>query len=201
LLLLYLVTHALGARIRLDDLRALPEWADAALTLAPDIQARAARYRFMEQVVVIGRGLNYANAYEFALKLMETCYIVAEPFSSADFLHGPIAMVEASLPLFAFAPCGVTWPGVKDVLDRAANMNAEALLIADSAQTEGGDSAVRIPARICRSSRAEKSPRPEDLYTPIPYIIPAQLFAEALAREKGLDPDRPRTLSKVTRTL
>jgi len=201
LMLLYLVAHALGARIRLDDLRALPEWADIALTLGPQMEARAERYRFLEQAVVIGRGLNYANAFEFALKLMETCYIVAEPFSSADFLHGPIAMVEASLPLFVFAPGGPTWPGVKEVLDRAAEMNGEALLITDSAQRNAGASAIQIPARISRQARREKWPVPEDLYTPIPYIVPAQLFAEALARVKGRDPDRPRTLSKVTRTL
>ncbi len=200
LMLLYLVAHALGGRIRLDDLRAVPEWADIALGVAPEIEARAQRYRFMERTVVIGRGLNYANAYEFALKLMETCYVVAEPFSSADFLHGPIAMVEASLPLFVFAPGGATWPGVKDVLDRAARMRGEALLITDSAQS-GIPGAIRIPAHITRRARPEKWPRPEDLYTPIPYIVPAQLFAEALARTRGHDPDRPRTLSKVTRTL
>jgi glucosamine--fructose-6-phosphate aminotransferase (isomerizing) len=198
LLLLYLVAQALGARIRLDDLRAIPEWADIALKLAPQMEARAERYRFLEQAVVIGRGLNYSNAFEFALKLMETCYIVAEPFSSADFLHGPIAMVEASLPLFAFAPPGATWPGVKDVLNRVARMKGETLLITDSAQIPGGPSVVRIPARI---NRHKHQGTPEDLYTPIPYIVPAQLFSEALARVKGLNPDRPRTLSKVTRTL
>ena len=68
--------------------------------LAGALEQRAAiielvqRYVFMENCVVVGRGLAYANAYELALKLMETCYVVAERFSSADFLHGPLAMVE-----------------------------------------------------------------------------------------------------------
>jgi glucosamine--fructose-6-phosphate aminotransferase (isomerizing) len=55
----------------------------------------------MNQCVVVGRGLNYANAYEFAIKLMETCYVVAERFSAADFLHGPIAMVERGFLRFS----------------------------------------------------------------------------------------------------
>ena len=78
------------------------------------------RYRFMRHAVVVGRGLNYANAFEFALKLMETCYVVAERFSSADFLHGPIALVEPSFPVFAFAPPGVTWPSIGETLDQTA---------------------------------------------------------------------------------
>ena len=64
----------------------------------------------MRHAVVVGRGLNYANAFEFSLKLMETCYVVAERFSSADLLHGPIALVEPGFPVFAFAPPGATWP-------------------------------------------------------------------------------------------
>ncbi len=79
----------------------------------------AERYRFMNHAVVVGRGLNYANAFEFALKLMETCYVVAERFSSADFLHGPIAMVEPNFPAFLFAPSGPVWPSMQDMLIRA----------------------------------------------------------------------------------
>src|SRR5271170_6113411 len=115
---LYLLAHALGAKIRLDDLRKVPEWAANALELEEEITARAERYRFMERAIVVGRGLNYANAFEFALKLMETCYVVAERFSTADFLHGPIAMVEPSFPVFAFTPPGVTWDGMRDMIER-----------------------------------------------------------------------------------
>src|ERR1043166_4765258 len=199
LLLFYLLAHALGAGIRVDDLRRLPEWAEAALALESDIAARAERYRFMERAIVVGRGLNYANAFEFALKLMETCYVVAERFSAADFLHGPIAMVEHSFPLFLFTPPGVTWPGMRDVLERLAKLKAETLIVTDAGHSEAIDlnpRALVVPAKIGR-----RSARPEELYTPIPYIIPAQLFAASLAAWKGLDPDRPRTLTKVTRTL
>ncbi len=198
-MLLYLLAHALGARIRLDDLQRIPEWTANALELEAGITARAERYRFMDHAVVVGRGLNYANAFEFALKLMETCYVVAERFSSADFLHGPIAMVERGFPLFLFAPPGVTWDGTRDMLARLAALNAETLVITDRANREAVEShprALVIPAKI-----SARGAMPAELFTPIPYIIPAQIFAASLAAWKGLNPDQPRTLSKVTRTL
>lgn len=199
LMILYLLAWALGARLRIDDLRRVPEWAAAALDLEPRVRAVAERYRFMDHAVVVGRGLNYANAFEFSLKLMETCYVVAEPFSSADFLHGPIAMVERAFPVFAFAPPGVTWPSLRDTLGRLHRLKAEILILTDRGQREAlalGAEAICLPA----APRA-RGASPQDLYTPIPYVIPAQLFAATLAVRKGLDPDRPRTLNKITRTL
>ncbi len=200
LLMIYLLAYALGAPIDLDELRRVPEWAAAALGLEDEIRERAVRYRFMEHTVVVGRGLNYSNAFEFALKLMETCYVVAERFSSADFLHGPIAMVERSFPVFLFAPGGVTWPSIKEMAGKLAELKADTLLITDASNKEaaalGRRGVVHIPVRL-----RSKGPLPEELYTPIPYIIPGQLFAASLAREKGLDPDKPRALTKVTRTL
>src|SRR5687768_9176507 len=199
LLTMYLLAYALGAAIDLEDLARLPDWTAAALTLESEIAERAGRYRFVEHAVVVGRGLNYANAFELALKLMETCYVVAERFSSADLLHGPIAIVEHSFPAFLFAPSGVTWPGIREMLEKLQGLKAETLVLTDRGNREAielADRAVEIPIKLPRRLRL-----PEDVYTPVPYIVPAQLFAACLAAEKGLDPDRPRTLSKVTRTL
>ena len=83
-LVLYLVAWALGGAIRIADLERLPDLVHDALSLEPDIAGLSERYRFMDHAVVVGRGFVYANAFEFALKLMETCYVVAERFSSAD---------------------------------------------------------------------------------------------------------------------
>lgn len=199
LLMVYLLAHALGGAIHTDDLQRLPRLAEAALRLEDEIRSRAERYRFMRQGVVVGRGLNYSNAFEFALKLMETCYVVAERFSAADLLHGPIAMVEPSFPAFLLTPSGVTWPGMREMITKLAELKAETLVITDRANPEAlgsGERVICIPAKL-----AHKSSLPEDIYTPIPYIIPAQLFAACLAEVKGLDPDRPRTLTKVTQTL
>jgi glucosamine--fructose-6-phosphate aminotransferase (isomerizing) len=199
LLMFYLLAQALGAKIRLDELRRLPEWAEAALGVTSQIQERVERYRFMEDTVVVGRGLNYANALEFGLKLMETSYVMAERFSSADFLHGPIALVRESFPIFLFAPPGVTWPSMREMLEKLHRKKAETMIITDAGNREAltmGGRAICVPLKLNR-----RGARPEELYTPIPYIIPAQLFAAMLAVEKGLDPDKPRTLTKITKTL
>ena len=191
-LMLYLLAYALGGKIRPDDLARLPERAHLALRLEPEITALSERYRFMDHAVVMGRGLNYATAFEFALKLMETCYVVAERFSSADFLHGPIALVEPNFPVFVFAPSGVTWPPVRDAVEKLKPLTAETVVITDAGNRDAahvGNRLIRLPQRM------------NELYTPIPYIIPPQLFAACLADQKGLDPDRPRTITKVTRTL
>ena len=191
-LLLYLLAWTLGGKIRVADLERLPEWVNAALSLENEIVALSERYRFMDHAVVVGRGFNFANAFEFALKLMETCYVVAERFSSADFLHGPIALVEPNFPVFLFAPSGVTWPSIGEMLDKLRGLKAETVVITDRGNPEAQTKATRTILLPCKL---------RDLYTPIPYIVPAQIFAASLAAQKGLDPDRPRTLSKVTRTL
>jgi glucosamine--fructose-6-phosphate aminotransferase (isomerizing) len=199
LLLFYLLAHALGADLSLDDLRRLPEWTTQALEVAPEIERLVERYRFMDRTLVVGRGLNYSNALEFGLKLMETCSVLAERLSSADLLHGPIAMVGESLPVFVFAPPGVTWPPMKEALNRLGRLKAETVLITDPSNRGAlsrGERTIFLPLKF-----EPRSASKQDLFTPIPYIIPAQLFAARLAQLKGLDPDRPRTLTKVTRTM
>lgn len=196
LLSFYLLAYALGAPIRYRDLARLPVQAAAALRLEKEILARAERYRFMTQAVVVGRGLNYANAFEWALKLMETSYVIAERFSQADILHGPIAMVDSTVPAFVFCPPGVTWPVMEALTRRLEALLAETLIITDRSNRGAPAGAIRIPAAL-----AHKGALPADTYTPIPYIIPAQMFAAALAVVKGLNPDQPRGLNKVTRTL
>src|ERR1700723_2115252 len=191
LMILYLLAYALGAGIRIADLEAIPDLTASALTLETEVRAMAERYRFMHHAVVVGRGLNYASAFEFALKLMETCYVVAERFSSADLLDGPIVMLEASFPAFLFAPAGVTWPGTREMMATLSELKAETLIVTDVSNVEAARDrrSVIVPVAL------------DELFTPIPYIIPAQLFAASLAEEKGLNPDQPRALNKVTRTL
>jgi glucosamine--fructose-6-phosphate aminotransferase (isomerizing) len=189
MMLFYLLAAALGPDKPVDYAR-IPEFAQLALEQQPAVVELVQRYVFMENCVVVGRGLAYANAYEFALKLMETCYVVAERFSSADFLHGPLAMIERHFPVILFAPPGVMLAGIKDLIGRLQELRADTLAITSDLDT----------AAIC--SRSIIMPREIDEFlAPIPYIIPAQLFAALLAEAKGLDPDQPRSLSKVTRTL
>lgn len=187
----YMLASALAedeeARI---DYTSIPDWAERALELRSQVAEIVERYVFMENCVVVGRGLLYANAYEMALKLMETCYVVAERFSSADFLHGPLAMVERHFPVLLFAQPGVTREATRSLVERLRELRADTLAITeDEGIAASCTRALRMPAGL------------DELLAPIPYIIPAQLFAAMLADCKGLNPDAPRSLSKVTRTL
>jgi glucosamine--fructose-6-phosphate aminotransferase (isomerizing) len=189
LLLLYMLAEALrgGDLGRLDR---IPEDAGAALALEPRVAELVERYRFMDRCVVIGRGLNYATAHELALKLMETCYVMAEPFSSADLAHGPVAVIERHFPVFLFAPPGRAFADLESTARRLRALDADALIVSSEPRILAH---ATCPVRI--------TPRVEDFFSPIPYIVPGQILAALLAREKGLSPDRPRGLTKVTRTL
>jgi glucosamine--fructose-6-phosphate aminotransferase (isomerizing) len=189
LAIFHLLARALS-RSQSVEVERLPELAAASLKLRQQVEEMVERYAFMDHCVAVGRGLNYANAYEFAIKLMETCYVVAERFSSADFLHGPIAIVERNFPSFLFAPPGRTLGGMKELLGKLTALGAETVVISSE------------PSVLNAATRALKIPRRvSEMLSPIPYIIPAQLFAALLAEAKGLSPDRPRSIEKITRTI
>ncbi|HEX3102349.1 MAG TPA: SIS domain-containing protein, partial [Pyrinomonadaceae bacterium] len=103
----------------------IPEYTAQSLDLREDVEKLVERYVFMENCVVVGRGMNYGNSYELALKLMETCYVVAERFSSADFFHGPLAIVERRFPVILFGPTGVTKRSSVELLERLHELNAD----------------------------------------------------------------------------
>jgi glucosamine--fructose-6-phosphate aminotransferase (isomerizing) len=199
LLMGYLLAYALGAPFQPSAIRRLASATAQALKLKEQIGELSERYRYMTDAVVVGRGLNYANAFEFSLKLMETCYVVAERFSGADFIHGPIALVERAFPVFVFAPPGPTFAGNREMLDKLKQLKAETIVISEAAEAKLLPSATRTIRLRAKTPRMAGCP--EDLLTPIPYIVPAQLFAAYLAEQKGFNPDQPRTLSKVTKTI
>lgn len=184
----YLLANALSeTKIAFEK---IPHYAAQVLQLRTEVSELVERYVFMENCVVVGRGINYGNSYELALKLMETCYVVAERFSSADFFHGPLAIVERRFPVILFAPQGVTKQGNIDLLNRLKELHADSFSITnDDAIASLSSRALRMPKDI------------DEFLSPIPFIIPAQLFAALLAKAKGIDADAPRSLSKVTRTL
>jgi glucosamine--fructose-6-phosphate aminotransferase (isomerizing) len=190
MMLFYMLASALSESNSIIEYERIPEYTARALDHQKAMRELVERYVFMENCVVVGRGLIYANAYELALKLMETCYVVAERFSSADFLHGPLAMVERHFPIILFAPPGETRTSVRILIDRLRELRAVTLVITED--SELGQLCSRhllMPVEI------------EEFLAPIPYMVPAQLFAALLAEAKGLNPDTPRSLSKVTRTL
>jgi glucosamine--fructose-6-phosphate aminotransferase (isomerizing) len=150
----------------------------------------APRYRYMQQCVVLGRGYNYATAFEWSLKLKELTYVVAEPYSSADFRHGPIAVVADGFPVLAVAPGGAVFADMLSLLQKLVQeRRAELLVISDQPQAlELATSPIPLPANV-----------PEWL-TPLVSIVPGQLFSYWLTAVKGYNTEAPRGLNKVTRT-
>jgi glucosamine--fructose-6-phosphate aminotransferase (isomerizing) len=174
----------------LEEIRRLPEQIVQTLALDESVGERAERYRYMRDCVVIGRGYNYATAFEIALKLKELTYILAEPYSSADFLHGPIALVEGGFPVICITPSGRTYDHVLQLAKALKARDAELLIISDQdAALELATTPFRLPAGI-----------PEWL-SPVACIIPGQLLAYYLTLARGYDPDHPRGLRKVTDTV
>lgn len=175
---------------RWDELAKVPGWVAQALALDSEIARITQRYRYMQRCVVLGRGFHYATAFEWSLKLKELTYLTAEPYSSADFQHGPIAMVEDGFPVLAIVPGGKVYGTLIEMLKSLrSDQKAELVMISDQHEALAlAQSPIRLPAGI-----------PEWLM-PIVSIIPAQLFAYHLTRAKGFDTETPRTIRKVTET-
>jgi glucosamine--fructose-6-phosphate aminotransferase (isomerizing) len=190
-LLLALLSSAIsGRRGRLEALAAVPELVAEALTVEDAAAAVAERLRYLEQCAVVGRGFCYGTAFEVALKLAELTYVVAQPYSSADFRHGPIAVVDPGFCVLLIAPRGKVLGDVKVLLEQLRERRAEVIAISNS------------PTLLRRATRGLRLPRevPEWL-APLTAVIPGQLLALNLCKVKGFPVDRPRGLSKVTRTL
>lgn len=143
----------------------------------------------LSRLVVLGRGFNYATAFEASLKIKETSYLLAEPYSVADLLHGPVAMIEEGFPVLLVAPRGKPSVDTPEVIDELLERGARLIVISD-------DDALRARAEV---GLELPSGVPEWL-SPFPAIVAGQLFAGALAKAHGRDPDQPRGLSKVTLT-
>lgn len=167
----------------------LPEAMRATLGMDKMIGAIAPRYRYMAHCVVIGRGYNYATAFELALKMQELTYTVVQNYSSADFLHGPMAMIEPGFPVVVVAPSGVLQAEMAAFMGELVRRQAETIAISDVPEIL--DQA-RVPLPLPRSM-------PEWL-SPVTAILPGQLLSMYLAHERGLDVDAPRGLKKVTET-
>ncbi len=188
LLTLYLLADAVRGGAG-EHVRDLPELMSATLRSARDGVAQAVqRYRFAERMVTTGRGYSSATAAEAALKLAETSYLPARAYSGADLLHGPVAAVDAETAVLAVCSSGRGGEAMREVVDAVHARGADICAIGSAA----GD--VTAAHRIMLPPCAEE-------VAPLLEILPVQRLALGLARERGEDPDHPRGLNKVTRTL
>ena len=167
----------------------IPSLVEHALRQESRAAETAMAHAAMEYCAVLGRGFNQATAFEWALKLQELTQVVAQPFSTADFLHGPIAVLEPGYPVLAVAARGPAIDDVIDVLRRCKEAGASLVAI-------GNDTRL---AEIAPGA-LELEPEIDEWLSPIPAVVLGQLFAYHLTLAKGLDPEQPRGLHKVTRT-
>jgi glucosamine--fructose-6-phosphate aminotransferase (isomerizing) len=180
---------ALGARLDAGELRAAPDAIEQLLASDLDLAPIVAELGEVPGVVVSGRGMAYAAALELALKLKEACYLHAMGLSYADLLHGPIAVVDADTPAIVMAAeSGPTLQGTVDLARRVTGAGARAYGIGGGA----------LLAAAC--SRSLPAPHLPEWLAPLGLIVPGQLLTEALARQLGINPDKPRGLTKVTQT-
>ncbi|HUX77257.1 MAG TPA: SIS domain-containing protein [Anaerolineae bacterium] len=184
-----LAVQLAGDEESLAGLRTVPAALERTLALEEPIALVAQRYAYATRCIVLGRGYNYATAFEIALKLKELTYVVTEPYSSADFRHGPVAIVERGFPAVVVAPQGEVYPDMLALTQELAAREAELIVI--SGQDE--------PLRLARTPLQLPVALPEWL-SPFTCVVPGQLLALHVTLAKGYDPDHPRGLKKVTET-
>jgi glutamine---fructose-6-phosphate transaminase (isomerizing) len=184
-----LAAHAAGRGAEYAE--GLADVAERLETMIPELEAHAAElavsFAFVGRMFVIGRGTELATAREIALKLLETCRVAAEPMTATAFAHGPVAALDALFPVWAITSHDENLEAVREAVARARATGA-GVVASGPAALEIEDASYRLPTPDAALP----------LLSPLLSVVPGQLFAWALAQAKGLDPDRPTGLSKVT---
>lgn len=191
LLALAMLSAALeGNSSRQATLQQVPGYVEQVITsAASSVAAAAEAFKDAGKLVVLGRGFNYSTAFEVSLKIKETCYFIAEPYSVADLLHGPVAMIDQHFPVIVVAPSGATQVDIPKLFDLLNLRGARTLAISDRADVLArAQLGLRLPSDV------------PEWVSPIVAVVAGQLFAHALCLASGQDPDKPRGLSKVTLT-
>jgi glutamine---fructose-6-phosphate transaminase (isomerizing) len=171
-----------------DGLKAVPGVVARTLELSDRIADSAKALSESNRCVAIGRGYNHSTAFEWALKIAELAYLVAQPFSAADFRHGPLALIEPGLDVLAVATDGPLFDDVAELINVVREGEARVVAISDREDCPADD-LILVPSGL-----------PEWL-TPIPVTVAAQIFTYHLTLARGNDPDDPRAIGKVTKTV
>lgn len=186
LLLVALLSQALAPDPELEAaLERVPAALSSALSVEGRLEPVVGALADAARLAVLGRGYNLATALEVGLKLMEAAYVVAEARSVADFLHGPIAIVEPGFPVLVLEAAGPASDEMAGLSGELRRRGARVVTIGDG-EVPSGELGVRVATGL-----------PEVL-TPLPFAVAGQLLTAGLAAARSIDPDRPRGLRKVT---
>lgn len=188
-LIAQLIAHLTCDDALINELKQVPDLVREVLKISETIKQKVERYRFMNECFVLARGVNYAIALESALKIQETTYVRAKAYSTSDFHHGPFAMIEKNMPVIVFAPEGPSLVDITEMIGKIKNAGAELIIVSNNNDVlKGGDCSFEIPEIN------------NDFITPFLNVTVSQMFAYSLALSKGLNPDAPRGLKKITIT-
>ncbi|MCS6848914.1 MAG: SIS domain-containing protein [Anaerolineae bacterium] len=177
------------------QLLGLPDYVREVLALEQQITELVEPFIHDERAVVIGRGYAYGAAHEIALKLKETCFIAAHAYSAADFLHGPVAMIEPGYPAIVLLNHDETLETTLQVMERILQRGGRVLCLATQPATAPLSALAGYPALTTLALGT-----PPGLLSPIAFIVAGQLFALHLSVRLGYNPDVSRGLTKVTVT-
>ena len=171
----------------LEQLRYLPGSIQHALNLEPQIQAWAERFATREHALFLGRGIHFPVALEGALKLKEISYIHAEAYPACELKHGPLALVDAAMPVVVIAPNDALLEKVKSNMQEVRARGGELYVFADLDSHFSESEGVHVI----------RTPRHAGTLSPIVHTIPVQLLAYHTALKRGTDVDKPRNLAKA----
>jgi glucosamine--fructose-6-phosphate aminotransferase (isomerizing) len=170
----------------LEALRQLPVSVQHALNLEPQIREWAKRFANKQHALFLGRGMHYPIALEGALKLKEISYIHAEAYPAGELKHGPLALVDESMPVVVIAPNDALLEKVKSNMQEVHARGGELFVFADLDSQFTASEGVHVI----------RTPRHAGVLSPIVHSIPVQLLAYHAALLKGTDVDKPRNLAK-----
>jgi glucosamine--fructose-6-phosphate aminotransferase (isomerizing) len=184
-----LILSMAGDETGLQLLAQAPQALAATLAIAPRIDEIAQALRNATTMVAIGRGYNYATAWEIAQKVKELTYVPIEPYSAADFQHGPIAIVEPGFPVLLIATQGAVASDLVGLAGKLRDRGAFVVAISD------------VPEILSLASEPIVLPvTVDERFSVLTSIVPGQFLSVALALARGIDPNQPRGLNKVTAT-
>ena len=188
LTVLYMLAIALSDKPMMPVVREFPKRVEEAISLLPAIEEAAEKVKDLDHFIILSRGVMQGVGKELMLKLNECAYTFAQFYGTNDFMHGPYALVEEGVNVIILAPSGECSENFRDIATRLQLLNANVLTFSDDQEV------------LNLATNGVKMPTMDMMSCTVAYSVAMHLFTIELAKQKGLNPDAPRNLKKVTIT-